>query len=836
MFTNLTKKSLLLPLFFLPLIVICQGTNKKSSLENIFISKSLHSNFDNNFYGFNFKDTLVSVIVPENADVSNLKLSFSLKEADSALVGGVKQESGVSALNFSTPKEYVLYQNGLVRTKVRVQVVKTGLPLFVIQTEYGDSITSKEEYIKSDLHLYSNQNPGGNKIEIPMQIRGRGNSTWLYEKKPYRLKLNTRQSLLGMPAHRDWVLLANYADKSLIRNQLAYEMSKRFGLNYTPRSQFVDVVLNNQYIGNYLLSEQIEIDANRLNIQKMKVTDTTGENLTGAYLIEADARLDGPNWFYSGEGIPFLVKEPENLQPQQGKYIVDYINEVEKSIFSVNFDDSLLGYQSKIDVPSFVNWYLLNEILKNNDANFFSSVFMYKNKGQKLTMGPVWDYDIAAGNVNYYFNDYPQGWWVQGNRWYQGLFLDINFRNAIINRWNALLFSNIKTLPNFIDSVAHKLQLSQELNYQVWPTLDSLIQPNPAARGSYNAEVEALKDWLKIRINWMESQFNPEAIQTFKIYQPQDSTYQSSNAILNSDLVFSWSPAGKGVYYKIFVSSADTSIKNKYEFFANKWSADTLFNFNKHHLDTIHNLFHLNQKDTLLLNWTVYAIIGNDSIEAENGKQVLGIVFKNPFEAFKITNPSDSFVLYYKLEDSLHVNFNWESAAPFATYELHFDSLISNARPFIFWAKYNQSINQTNIQIPIYKLIEMFSENGYFESDTMYVKWKIKSNLWHYSKWSENEHSLTLVKQKTTGLNQINLESLISVYPNPAKDFIVVNLQNVNSESELSLCDLSGHILIKKTVEKPELYTLETQALKQGIYILQIENQSQKIFKKIVIY
>ena len=352
MIFKLIADRLLFLFLLMPFIGFNQTTQKKSLLLNFKFLKEANAGYPSDFYGFTYKDTLINIIVPEFLNVSNAKASFDLQESDSVLINGLRQIPGITGQNFNAPISYTLFKNGLVQANIKVQVIKTGLPLLVINTDNGDSILSKEDYIRGNLSVFSQQIGGETKTLLPMQIRGRGNSTWLYEKKPYRIKLNSRQTILGMPTHRDWVLLANYGDKSLLRNQLGLEISKRFGLPFTPRSQFVDVVINNQYQGNYLLTEQIKVDPNRVNITGMKFVDTSGVNLTGGYLLEADARLDGPNWFYSKLGVPLVAKEPENMHVQQGKYIVDYINETEQSIFAANFDDTLLGYASKIQVPN----------------------------------------------------------------------------------------------------------------------------------------------------------------------------------------------------------------------------------------------------------------------------------------------------------------------------------------------------------------------------------------------------------------------------------------------------------------------------------------------------
>lgn len=382
------------------------------------------------------------------------------------------------------------------------------LPIVRIVTENHTPIASKEDYLRATLTI----DPNGTAeaaLSVPLRIRGRGNSTWTMAKKPYKLKLDAKASLLGMPSDKDWVLLANYADKTMLRTRVAFELGNRVGLAWSPRSRFVELFINDAYQGTYQLGEGIKVDNDRVDIPELDEDEIAGSELTGGYLLEVDMRLGGDVFFYTGIGVPLLIDTPEAPTPEQFAYIQDYIQQVEDAIYSDNSADPATGYAAYIDVDSFINWYLVNEIMKNNDSIFFSSCWMYKQRDGKLFMGPLWDFDIAGGNIDYNDNDDPTGWWVRKSRWFDGLFSDPAFRERVKARWNELKAEQLDTILDYIDNSSDALAQSASNNFQRWPILDQWVWPNAVVTGSYEGEIQYLRQWLQSRIAWMDAQFNP---------------------------------------------------------------------------------------------------------------------------------------------------------------------------------------------------------------------------------------------------------------------------------------------------------------------------------------
>jgi len=412
------------------------------------------------------------------------------------------QLSDVSYINFKSPVTYTVYaEDGTSRNYTVILTQLNGLPIVSIDTKDRNPVNSKEEYREGEMKIIADGRTESD-YTGKMQIRGRGNSTWDMPKKPYRIKLNSKASVLGMPADKDWVLLANYADKTLMRNRIAFSVSEIFAPSYTPRGQFVDLFLNGEYMGNYFLTEHMKVADNRIKLSESSDEDT-------GFLLEVDARLDEDNWFYTPRGIPVCIKSPDadDISNEQLRFITDYVNKTEAAIYSDNFGDPENGFRKYIDEESFIKWYWVNELMKNNDAVFFSSVFMYKDRGGKLSLGPVWDFDISSGNVNYNDNYDPPGWWIRASRWIDRLFEDPEFKKKAKSMWIQAQpqLSNIAAMA---DKYAQQLKYSQQQNFEKWNILDTGVWPNLVVLGSYENEVQYLKYWLDKRAKWISAEIS----------------------------------------------------------------------------------------------------------------------------------------------------------------------------------------------------------------------------------------------------------------------------------------------------------------------------------------
>ena len=405
------------------------------------------------------------------------------------------------------------------------------LPVLNLNTEGGAPILSKEDYVKGSFTLMDANNTLSS--EGTLEVRGRGNSTWGWVKKPYRLKLTNSTSLLGMPKGKNWVLLANYADKTLMRNDITFMFSRRVGMEYTPRAQYVELKLNGTYQGVYQLVEHIRVDSNRVNIDEMKVTDTAADKITGGYLMEVDFRrnkdyciannwdpvcVDGVN---TGREIDFCIDSSHGMEPAcvanpetlhddawvaQRDYIVKYYADMESALFGNNFADPDTGYTAYLDVDSVVNYYLVNEIFKNVDGAA-ASFYLYKKRGGKLFFGPVWDFDLALGNAGYNQANIATGWYIRDYPWFKRLFEDPAFEAKVKARWKSLKDEGaLDYITQYAQARATWLNLQQMKNYQLWSINDFAIWIYHEPLGSYDLEVQDMINWQKARIRWMDTQ------------------------------------------------------------------------------------------------------------------------------------------------------------------------------------------------------------------------------------------------------------------------------------------------------------------------------------------
>jgi hypothetical protein len=412
------------------------------------------------------------------------------------MLGDEEVVSGETELDCSLPLELKLVSEDETLTyKLSIRYF-TGLPIVYINTEDKKPIESKDEYVKGSVRIVSNNVNGVPDFESAMKIKGRGNSTWNFAKKPYKMKFDSKVSLLGEPEDKEWVLLANYTDKTQIRNEIAFFMGELSSLDYTPRTHYVEVVLNGIYNGTYQLCEQLKISKSRVNV---------GDD---GYLLEADMKADADDVTFKVTHISqrLNIKDPEvEVDSEAYTYVVNHLNYIDEVLFSDNFADPVEGYAKYMDVLSFVDWYLINEITKNPDSRFDTSCYMHLSRGGKLTMGPLWDYDIACGNINYHvLAADPEGFWVKSVPWYVRLFEDPAFVSLVKERF-AYFYGKQNEIFAEINRNAEYLQYAAVENNNKWGTLYNYTWPNNEILGTYQSEVQNMKNWLIRRFEWLNT-------------------------------------------------------------------------------------------------------------------------------------------------------------------------------------------------------------------------------------------------------------------------------------------------------------------------------------------
>lgn len=385
----------------------------------------------------------------------------------------------------------------------------TNLPTVSIHTLNGEIPYDKEHQIVSQLTIISGD--GTALLSEPGTTRERGNASRSFPKKPYRIKFDKKQHVLDAPAKaKKWTLINNYGDKTLMRNMLAFELSRRMGMTYTPYGTAVDVLLNGEYKGCYQLCDQVEINKNRINITEMTSKDNEGSALTGGYFVEIDAyAYEEKSWFNSNKGNPVTIKSPDedSITTQQKNYIKGYFNKMEAD------------WKSYLDLNSFLRHFLVGELSGNTDT--YWSVYMYKDRDDDMMYtGPVWDFDLAFNNDQrtYPVNSktdyiYRSGGSCAGNmRSFTDKIVvnDANAKKQLVEIWDEARQGGLteENMVAYIDSLESVLQQSQKLNFIRWPMMNQLVHQNFKIWGSYEAEVENVRDFMKERIDWMDRKLN----------------------------------------------------------------------------------------------------------------------------------------------------------------------------------------------------------------------------------------------------------------------------------------------------------------------------------------
>ncbi|MBT6593639.1 MAG: hypothetical protein HOO18_06760 [Porticoccaceae bacterium] len=436
--------------------------------------------------------------VLSNSRVSELIASFEFT-GSSVSIEGVAQESGTSVNDFTEVVIYTVANSDGETESYSVDLTKfTGLPIIYLETDNSALIESKDDYVTGDVSI-----DGGRDFDdmpsTEMKIRGRGNSTWfLHPKQPFQMKLSDKAEFLGMPRDKKWLFLAEYSDKTLLRNKITFEMGYLSHLDWTPEGRFAEVYINDQYNGTYNITQKVEESDNRVAL---------GDS---GYLLELDQleRLDEDDVYFDSvitDRFLINIKEPSlELDSVEYTYIKDLLANFETALYGNSYRSATTGYAKYIDIDSFIDWYLINEINKNQDSRSWSSMFVNVMPGEKIKMGPLWDFDLSFGNVDYSDAQYSEGFWVKFHPWFERLFQDPAFVEKVNVRF-AHFKQNQNSILDKIDAYAEQLQWAQQQNNDKWQTIGLAVWPNPVVFDTYQGEVDHLKSWYSNRMEWLET-------------------------------------------------------------------------------------------------------------------------------------------------------------------------------------------------------------------------------------------------------------------------------------------------------------------------------------------
>lgn len=421
-------------------------------------------------------------------------------------------------------------------------LTSSNLPIVIINTN-GATIYDDPKIV-TDLKIIYNGIGKVNKItDVPNHYNGlagieyRGSSSQQFPKKGYGIELwddklaSKEVSLFGMPKESDWVLFASYNEKSFMHNVLTMRIAREMGM-YATRTQYVEVVINNAYMGVYVFEEKVKRATGRVDIAKLKETDLKGDDITGGYIFKADkttgSKLGGwfsqyPNYTdFKTNYTYYLYDSPNTITSEQKAYLKNYVDNAEKTLSDANYRDKTNGYRKYFETNSFVQFFLVNEISKNVDGYRISSYFNKDkdSKGGKIKAGPPWDYDISYGNANYCDGESPYGFAYNFNKfcgtdnwqvpfWWERMLSDSAFvrelgqEYSFQRKYGALQLDRIN---KHIDSLSNDLKEPMVRNFQRWPILGVYVWPQPQPyASSWYGEIDELKNFIRKRLDWLDN-------------------------------------------------------------------------------------------------------------------------------------------------------------------------------------------------------------------------------------------------------------------------------------------------------------------------------------------
>ena len=413
----------------------------------------------------------------------------------------------------------------------------TNIPLIMINT--NNQLIVDEPKINVDFKVIDNfpnslnyPTDSGNIYSGIAGIEIRGSYSATLPQKPYGIETrdtqgnNNNVSLFGMPQENDWILIANYNDKTFLRNVLAFDLFEKMG-HYAPRTKLCEVVVNDIYNGIYVFTEKIKRDNGRVDIAKLDLDDNFGDSLTGGYIFRVDYWNQNNSWIsnynnpnFPNDAVRYVYNYPDydEITVQQKNYIQNLVGDFEDALWSNDFEDPILGYRPYINTRSFIDYFIVNEFARNVDG-FKKSRNFYKDKSSKDSLiyaGPVWDFDWAFKdhsssmiNGSGWRHDYSGPTDVKPPGWYIRLLQDTTFANELNCRYFNLRNTILDTTKifSFIDSLSSMLSEPQNRHYTRWPILGINVGTPEVGNQptSYSGEIIKFKSWINERLIWLDA-------------------------------------------------------------------------------------------------------------------------------------------------------------------------------------------------------------------------------------------------------------------------------------------------------------------------------------------
>lgn len=443
-------------------------------------------------------DNQIEITIPS---VTQKLIATFETNASKVIVNGLEQTSNVTLNDFSKPIIYTLVSEDGTKEFYTIKINWISpIPHIKINTDQNADIVLKDVYLNADIEITANG--WGEDFEGRTRIRGRGNSTWGLPKKPYRLKLDDDAVILGLAEEKDWILLANYLDPTLMLNAVAFKIGRLLDLQYTNHAIPVDVTLNGKYAGNYMLTEQVERSKSRVNIHKEK-----------GVLLELDTNYDEDFQFISNNyGLPLMIKDPdlddfsEEVAVELFNKIKDDFHLLENAIASDQFPNT--NYKDYIDIESLVKYLIVYNLTHNMEINHPKSTYMHKDETGKYFMGPLWDFDWAFDyeGTGIHFGSYSKPLFRSltsnstGYTFFTRIMEDPEVKELYRATWEKFSAENMDSLLEYIDFYSAHVTESQHNDYQTWS-----IIPNFPGTLNYSSKVIQLKSWLIGRATYIDN-------------------------------------------------------------------------------------------------------------------------------------------------------------------------------------------------------------------------------------------------------------------------------------------------------------------------------------------
>lgn len=374
------------------------------------------------------------------------------------------------------------------------------LPIFYLNTENGKEIESKEEYLQATMYIDALNIPnyesfGTAEIPIATETKGRGNYTWWgFDKKPYRIKMIKKASLLNMTTDKSFNLLTHADDPTFLRNEVGFELSRRLGLAFTPKQEPIELVKNGEYLGLYFLTEHIKVSKERVNVIEQGENETDPNVITGGWLVEID-NYEEEGQVSTDRVERFTIKSPDAMSAEQRNYIQKHLQKVENAIYVSNKNS--VEWEKYIDLETLVDYYIIQEIMGNTES-FHGSCYFSKDRDTeteaKIYFGPVWDFGNAYRHKDLFIYEGGQF----SVNWLPEIVKFPRFQDQVKKRWAEIKNTELATIYDYIDEFSGKIRQAVTYDYNKWPQYGSY---------TYENDVKSVKDYLQERIAWLEKQW-----------------------------------------------------------------------------------------------------------------------------------------------------------------------------------------------------------------------------------------------------------------------------------------------------------------------------------------